>query len=37
MQVGDVLYGVTMEPGSGSRIFVKSKEQFEQLVSKGEK
>ena len=37
MQVGDVLYGVTMEPGSGSRIFVKSKEQFEQLVSKGAK
>ena len=37
MQVGDVLYGVTMEPGSGSRIFVKSKEQFEQLVSKGRK
>ena len=34
MQVGDVLYGVTMEPGSGSRIFVKSKKQFEELVSK---
>ena len=37
MQVGDVLYGVTMEPGSGSRIFVKSKEQFEKLISKGRK
>ena len=35
MQVGDVLYGVTMEPGAGSRIFVKSKEQFEEIVSKG--
>jgi chromosome segregation protein len=34
MQVGDVLYGVTMEPGSGSRIFVKSKKQFEKLVSR---
>ena len=37
MQVGDVLYGVTMEPGAGSRIFVKSKEQFEEIVSKGVK
>jgi hypothetical protein len=26
-----------MEPGSGSRIFVKSKEQFQELVSKGKK
>ena len=33
MQVGDVLYGVTMEPGAGSRIFVKSKKQFEELIS----
>ena len=35
MQIGDVLYGVTMEPGSGSRVYVKSKEQFISLVSKG--
>ena len=35
MQIGDVLYGVTMEPGSGSRVYVKSKEQFISLVNKG--
>ena len=35
MQIGDVLYGVTMEPGSGSRVYVKSKEQFISLVDKG--
>jgi len=34
MQAGDILYGVTMEPGSGSRIFIKTKEDFESLISK---
>jgi len=34
MHAGDILYGVTMEPGSGSRIFIKTKEDFESLVSK---
>ena len=34
MQAGDVLYGVTMEPGSGSRIFTKTKKDFEALVTK---
>ena len=34
MHAGDILYGVTMEPGSGSRIFIKTKEDFEALVSK---
>ena len=34
MHAGDILYGVTMEPGSGSRIFTKTKEDFESLVSK---
>ena len=34
MQAGDILYGVTMEPGSGSRIFTKTKKDFEALVTK---
>ena len=34
MHAGDILYGVTMEPGSGSRIFTKTKQDFESLVSK---
>ncbi len=34
MQAGDILYGVTMEPGSGSRIFTKTKKDFEALVIK---
>ena len=34
MHAGDILYGVTMEPGSGSRIFIKTKEDFESLVSR---
>ena len=33
MQIGDVLYGVTMEPGSASRVYVKSKDQFNALVN----
>ena len=33
MHTGDVLYGVTMEPGSGSRIFIKTKSEFENLIS----
>ena len=36
MQAGDVLYGVTMQPGSGSRVFTKTKKDFESLISKGE-
>jgi hypothetical protein len=36
MQAGDVLYGVTMQPGSGSRLFTKTKKDFESLISKGE-
>ena len=36
MQAGDVLYGVTMQPGSGSRVFTKTKQDFESLISKGE-
>ncbi len=36
MQAGDVLYGVTMQPGSGSRVFTKTKKDFESLTSKGE-
>ncbi len=36
MQAGDVLYGVTMQPGSGSRVFTKTKKDFETLISKGE-
>ena len=35
MQAGDVLYGVTMQPGSGSRVFTKTKKDFESLISKG--
>ncbi len=34
MHAADILYGVTMEPGSGSRIFIKTKEDFETLVLK---
>ena len=34
MHAGDVLYGVTMEPGSGSRVFTKTKADFEELVNK---
>ena len=34
MHAGDILYGVTMEPGSGSRVFIKTKEDFESLVLK---
>ena len=33
MQAGDILYGVTMEPGSGSRIFIKTKKDFESLIT----
>ena len=33
MQAGDILYGVTMEPGSGSRIFIKTKQDFESLIT----
>ena len=33
MHAGDILYGVTMEPGSGSRIFIKTKSEFENLIS----
>ena len=33
MHAGDVLYGVTMEPGSGSRIYTKTKEQFENILN----
>ena len=36
MQAGDVLYGVTMQPGSGSRVFTKTKKDFESLISEGE-
>ena len=36
MQAGEVLYGVTMQPGSGSRVFTKTKKDFETLISKGE-
>ena len=36
MQAGDVLYGVTMQPGSGSRVFTKTKKDFESLILKGE-
>ena len=34
MHAGDILYGVTMEPGSGSRIFIKTKSEFENLITK---
>ena len=34
MHAGDVLYGVTMEPGSGSRVFTKTKADFEELIKK---
>ena len=34
MHAGDVLYGVTMEPGSGSRVFTKTKSDFEELINK---
>ena len=37
MHAGDVLYGVTMEPGSGSRVFTKTKEDFESLIGTNEK
>ncbi len=33
MHAGDVLYGVTMEPGSGSRVFTKTKSDFEALIN----
>jgi chromosome segregation protein len=33
MHAGDILYGVTMEPGSGSRIFIKTKSEFENLIA----
>ena len=33
MHAGDVLYGVTMEPGSGSRVYTKTKEQFENILN----
>lgn len=36
MHAGDVLYGVTMEPGSGSRVFTKTKEDFESLIKNNE-
>ena len=36
MHAGDVLYGVTMEPGSGSRVFTKTKEDFESLIINNE-
>ena len=34
MHAGDVLYGVTMEPGSGSRVFTKTKADFKELINK---
>ena len=37
MHAGDILYGVTMEPGSGSRVFTKTKEDFESLIGTNEK
>ena len=33
MHAGDILYGVTMEPGSGSRVFTKTKKDFESMVN----
>jgi hypothetical protein len=27
------LYGVTMEPGSGSRVFTKTKKDFESMIN----
>ena len=36
MHAGDILYGVTMEPGSGSRIFIKTKSEFESLIANEE-
>jgi hypothetical protein len=33
MHAGDILYGVTMETGSGSRIFIKTKSEFENLIA----
>ena len=33
MHAGDILYGVTMEPGSGSSIFIKTKSEFESLIA----
>ena len=33
MHAGDILYGVTMEPGSGSSIFIKTKSEFENLIA----
>jgi chromosome segregation protein len=36
MHAGDVLYGVTMEPGSGSRVFIKTKADFEALIKNHE-
>lgn len=33
MHAGDILHGVTMEPGSGSRIFIKTKSEFENLIA----
>ena len=33
MHAGDILYGVTMEPGSGSRVFTKTKKDFESMIN----
>ena len=33
MHAGDILYGVTMEPGSGSRVFTKTKKDFENMIN----
>ena len=33
MHAGDILYGVTMEPGSGSRIFITTQSEFENLIA----
>ena len=33
MHAGDILYGVTMEPGSGSRVFTKTKKEFESMIN----
>ncbi len=34
MHAGDILYGVTMEPGSGSRVFTKTKKDFERVLKR---
>ena len=34
MHAGDILYGVTMEPGSGSRVYTKTKKDFERVLKR---